>query len=116
MGIQQTNNLLHLTLDIWQDQVFFKEIAYPAGHFAADLLNISPETMQELLTLGGTISHQVEALAFAEPPRFVQLLQETRPTLEQLLNILWRCPPYCILDKAQELHAVDVPSSFPNPL
>ena len=30
MGIQQTNNLLHLTLDIWQDQVFFNEIAYPA--------------------------------------------------------------------------------------
>lgn len=108
MGIQQTNNLLHLTLDIWQDQVFFNEIAYPAGHFAADLLNVSPEMLQELLTLGGTISHQVEALAFAEPSRFVHLLQETRPTLEPLLDILWRCPPYCFLDKAQELHAVDV--------
>ena len=39
LGIQQNNNFLHLTMDVWQDQIFFNETVYPAGHFAAELLN-----------------------------------------------------------------------------
>ena len=41
LGTRQNSNLLHLALDIWQDQVFFQENAYPSGHFAAEILNIS---------------------------------------------------------------------------
>ncbi len=32
--IFQNNNLLHLTVDTWQDEVFFNGVAYPAGYFA----------------------------------------------------------------------------------
>ena len=48
-GIKQNNNLLHLTMDVWQDQIFFHETVYPTGHFAAELLNVPEETMRELL-------------------------------------------------------------------
>ena len=65
LGIQQNNNFLHLTMDVWQDQIFFNETVYPAGHFAAELLNVPDETIRELVTHGGAISHQVEALALA---------------------------------------------------
>ena len=59
LGIRQNNNFLHLTMDVWQDQIFFNETVYPAGHFAAELLNVPDETIRELVTHGGAISHQV---------------------------------------------------------
>ena len=108
LGTQQNSNLLHLTLDIWQDRVFFYENAYPAGHFAAEILNISEETLHDLITYGGAISHQVEALAYANRSQFIALLPETRASLGNMLNVLWRCPPYNLLDQGKELHALEV--------
>ena len=94
LGIEQNNHLLNLTLDVWQDQIFFNDSAFPAGYFAADILNVSDETMRELLTHGGEISFQVEALANAGHEEFIKLLPETRTSMEKLLDALWKCPPY----------------------
>ena len=74
LGIEQNNHLLSLTLDVWQDQIFFNDSAFPAGYFAADILNVGDETMQELLIHGGEISFQVEALANAGREAFIKLL------------------------------------------
>ena len=63
LGSRQNNNFLHLIMDVWRDQIFFNETVYPTGHFAAELLNVPEETMRELVTHGGAISHQVKALA-----------------------------------------------------
>ena len=105
LWIRQNNNFLHLTMDVWQDQIFFNETVYPAGHFAAELLNVPEETVRELITHGGAISHQVEALALGE---FIKLLDGTRSSLEKLLDALWHCPPYSLMDKGQERHTLDV--------
>ena len=90
LGIRQNNNFLHLTMDVWQDQIFFNESVYPAGHFAAELLNVPEETIRELVTHGGAISHQVEALALAGRGEFINLLDGTRASLEKLLDALWQ--------------------------
>ena len=108
LGIQQNNNFLHLTMDVWQDQIFFNETVYPAGHFAAELLNVPEETIRELVTHGGAISHQVEALALAGRGEFIKLLDGTRASLEKLLDALWQCPPYSLMDKGQEQHTLEV--------
>lgn len=108
LGIQQNNNFLHLTMDVWQDQIFFNETVYPAGHFAAELLNVPEETIRELVTHGGAISHQVEVLALAGRGEFIKLLDGSRASLEKLLDALWHCPLYSLLDKEQELHALEV--------
>lgn len=108
LGIRQNNNFLHLTMDVWQDQIFFNETVYPAGHFAAELLNVPEETIRELVTHGGAISHQVEALALAGRGEFINLLDGTRTSLEKLLDALWHCPPYSLMDKAQEQHTLEV--------
>ena len=108
LGIRQNNNFLHLTMDVWQDQIFFHETVYPAGHFAAELLNVPKETMRELVTHGGAISHQVEALAKAGRGEFINRLDVTRTSLEKLLDALWHCPPYSLMDKEQELHTLEV--------
>ena len=102
LGIRQNNNFLHLTMDVWQDQIFFNETVYPAGHFATELLNVPDETIRELVTHGGAISHQVEALALAGRGEFIKLLDGTRASLEKLLDALWHCPPYSLMDKGQE--------------
>lgn len=94
LGIRQNNNFLHLTMNVWQDQIFFNETVCPVGHFAAELLNVSEETMRELVTHGGTISHHVEALALAGQGEFIKLLDGTRASLEKLLDALWHCPPW----------------------
>ena len=108
LGIQQNNNLLHLTMDVWQDQIFFNETVYPAGHFAAGLLNVPEEAMQALVTHGGAISHQMEALALAGRGEFINLLDGTCTSLEKLLDALWHCPPYSSMDKRQEQHTLEV--------
>ena len=108
LGLRQNNNLLHLTLDIWQEQIFFNEAAYPSGYFAAEILNVNDETLRELLTHGGEISHQMESLVCAEQSRFVKLLPELRSSVEKILDALWQCPPYSMLDKEQELRAIEL--------
>ena len=45
-GFKQNNNLLYLTLDVWQDLVFLNEQAYPAGYFAANIMNQDQATLQ----------------------------------------------------------------------
>ena len=89
LGLRQNNNLLHLTLDIWQEQIFFNEAAYPSGYFAAEILNVNDETLRELFTHGGGISHQMESLVCAEQSRFVKLLPELRSSVEKILDALW---------------------------
>ena len=81
LGIRQNNNLLHLTMDVWQDQIFFNETVYPAGHFASELLNVPEEPIRELVTHGGAISHHVEALAKAGRGEFINLLDGTHTSL-----------------------------------
>ena len=108
LGLRQNNNLLHLTLDIWQEQIFFNEAAYPSGYFAAEILNVNDETLRELFTHGGGISHQMESLVCAEQSRFVKLLPELRSSVEIILDALWQCPPYSMLDKEQELRAIEL--------
>ena len=112
LGLRQNNNLLHLTLDIWQEQIFFNEAAYPSGYFAAEILNVNDETLRELFTHGGGISHQMESLVCAEQSRFVKLLPELRSSVEKILDALWQCPPYSMLDKEQELRAIELMISY----
>ena len=108
LGSRQNNNFLHLIMDVWRDQIFFNETVYPTGHFAAELLNVPEETMRELVTHGGAISHQGKALALVGRSEFIKLLDGTRTSLEKLLDALWRCPPYSLMDKGQELHTLEV--------
>ena len=50
----------------------------------------------------------MEALANAGREEFINLLPETRTSLEKMLDALWKCPPYSLLDKGKELYASDV--------
>ncbi len=103
LGIKQNNNLLYLTLDVWQDLVFLNEQAYPAGYFAANIMNQDQAILQALIHYGGAISKEAEALVNADRDTFAQLLPQVRSDVSALLDVLWTYPPFCFLDKSGEL-------------
>ena len=43
LGDRQENDLVHITLDVWQDKVYYLGKEYPAGYFAAGVLNASDD-------------------------------------------------------------------------
>ena len=49
LGFNQANNIKNVTLDVRDDLVYYNEKSYPAGYFAAEVLNVSYE-QQFLLT------------------------------------------------------------------
>ena len=88
LGIRQNNNLQHITLDIWKDQVFLNEKSYPAGYFAANILNQKQETFYSLIHYGGAISYEAEALMKADRDTFAKLLPQVRSDVSALLDVL----------------------------
>lgn len=107
LGIQQNNHLQRITLDVWQDQVFLNEKAYPAGYFAAEILNQKESTLQSLIQFGGNISYEAEALMRADRDSFARLLPQVRADASALLDALWTYPPYCFLDRTREQEVLD---------
>lgn len=102
IGTFQTNNLLHITIDTWQDQVFFNGTAYPAGTFATEVLNMDLEVMQSLVVQAGAVSHLAEQLALADREQFSVLLTQVRIEVAGVLDALWHFPPYSLMDRGTE--------------
>lgn len=102
MGTFQNNNLLHLTVDTWHDEVFFNGVSYPAGYFATQVLNMDIETIPALFDKAGAISHLIEKLDGADRDQFSTLLPQARSLVSALLDVLWNFPPYSFLDRAVE--------------
>jgi len=108
LGSQQTNNLLHITVDIWQDKVFFNEREYPAGYFAMSVMNITLEELGALQVKGGAVWNYSERLAKANREQTKYALPELRIALLSLLDDIWRFPPFSLMDMQAERHAIDV--------
>lgn len=107
MGTFQNNNLLHLTLDTWHDEVFFNGVSYPAGYFATHVLNIELEIMKSLIDKAGAVTYLVEELDRAGRDRFSILLPQVGKQISGLLDDLWRFPPYSFLNRETEDEVLD---------
>ena len=93
---------------VWQDLVFLNEQAYPAGYFAANIMNQDQATLQSLIQYGGAIGDKAEAMIrTTDRDTFAHLLPQVRSDVSALLDVLWTYPPYCFLDKSRELEVLD---------
>lgn len=108
MGDRQTNNMLHLSLDVWQDQVFFHDNAYPAGYFANGIMNAQLEAVKELLTLGRRCGALAEQFYRANKAELTSLLPKGKEAISALLDRLWAFPPYCMMSREDEDRALDI--------
>lgn len=107
LGAGQRNNILNLTLDLWEDQVFFEERAYPAGHFAASVMNRTVEQNTDLLVKAGYLLQDLSVLMKADEQHARAVLGKIKPQLVTLLEDIWRIEPFSLLDKSNELNTID---------
>lgn len=108
MGINQNNNLLYQTLDVWQDNVFFREQVYPAGYFACGIMNIQMTEIKALSEKGGAVMQYGQRLYAARKQELRAILPEAKAAVTSLLDSLWQFPPFSLMDKSSELSALDI--------
>ena len=108
MGIQQSNNFLRLTLDVWQDKVFHNGQEYPAGYFAASILNTPMDEIWEMLRAGDVILGQLPTIVRAGQGTLGAMLPSLKEQVQTLTELLLKHPPFCFHDKEEERHLIDV--------
>ena len=108
LGIQQNNSFIKLTIDVWQDKVFYNEQEYPAGYFASSVLNISGDEIMELMEAGAAILAHHQTVVSGNKRKLGTLLPTLKADLLRLAELLWKYPPFCFNDKDQERHLIEV--------
>ncbi len=101
-GTGMTNNFLNASLDIWKDKVFYYEQEFPAGYFAASILNITEEEMKALADHGGSLSQQFPVLVKGSEQEALEALPELKNKMLSLVEQLWKLPPFSFNDQTVE--------------
>ena len=99
LGIKQNNSFIQVTLDIWNDRVVYQEQEFPAGHFAASILNISEEDLSELIQSGGAPTFLFPVVVQGSEQEAAQVLPLLRERILYLAELIWRYPPFCYNDR-----------------
>lgn len=108
LGINQKNSFIKLTVDVWQDKLFYSEREYPAGYFAAAVLNISGDEIMELMEAGGAVLRHHRTVVSGGKRKLGELLPTLKADLLRLAELLWKYPPLCFHEKEQERHLIEV--------
>ena len=108
LGIQQNNSFIKLTVDVWQDKVFYNEQEYPAGYFATAVLNISGDEIMELMEAGSAVLAHHRIVVSGNKRKLGALIPTLKSDLLRLAELLWKYPPFCFNDKEQERHLIEV--------
>ena len=109
LGVKQSNSFLYISLDVWQDRVFYNEKDYPAGYFSASILNFQRDDLPRLAELGGTFGKLFPSVITADDDSEAkELLPEVQTKLSELAELLWKYPPFSLNDTDGErnLHRV----------
>ena len=107
MGAFQRNHLLSHTIDVWKDTVFFNDRPYPAGSFAAAILNVDDCELVSLANytlLFGQLLQEWDESGGADTDR---LRQEIHERALVLLDKLWTYLPFSLLDKSVEVETIE---------
>ena len=107
LGIKQNNSFIHTTLDIWNDKVFYQEQKFPAGYFAASILNISDDALQELIQSGGAPTFLIPVVVQGDEQEAAQAFTKLRSQIIDLAKLLWQYPPFCYNDHEKELAQIN---------
>ena len=108
LGIEQNNNFVRATLDIWNDKVFYEEREFPAGYFAASILNISEAELKELIQNGGAPTYLLPIVIQGSEQEAAQVFPILRDRILYLAELIWKYPPFCYNDRAQEMERINI--------
>lgn len=91
--IEQYNTFDTFTIDCWKDRVYYDSQEFPAGYFAAEILNYAGEVDGPLLGRISTLIPLVSQAAVTD--RGSSLLADIKPVMQEAVSWLCSCPPFC---------------------
>ena len=103
LGDQQENDLVHITLDVWQDKVYYLGKEYPAGYFAAGVLNVSHNLFVTITGEGGFLLDAYAVAKFGDREQLEELLPVLWESVENMLRSLRQVPPFSLWSMETEL-------------
>ena len=95
LGIQQNNDFTQFTMDVWNDRVYYEGKEFPAGHFAAEILNFAGAIHDPLLERITVLTALVDDLSTAEKSERHDIAAQLKPLLHDTVSWLYTCPPFC---------------------
>ena len=103
LGDRQENDLVHITLDVWQDKVYYLGKEYPAGYFAAGVLNVSHNLFVTITGEGGFLLDAYAIAKFGDREQLEELLPVLWESVENMLRSLRQVPPFSLWNMEAEL-------------
>ncbi|MCM1148882.1 MAG: DUF6076 domain-containing protein [Butyricicoccus sp.] len=108
LGIRQNNSFVHTTIDIWNDKVFYQEQEFPAGYFAASILNFSEDELCELIQCGGAPTFLLPVVIQGSEQEAAQVFPLLRGQIKYLAELIWGYLPFCYNDHGKALAKINV--------
>ena len=108
LGTQQNNDFAQVTIDVWNDKVFYQEQEFPAGFMAASILNISEEDFKELIQAGGAPTFLFPVVIQGSDMEAAQVLPVLRERMIYLTREIWKYPPFCYSNLEKELRRIGI--------
>jgi len=108
LGINQSNFLSYFTLDVLQDKVYYNEKEYPAGYFAADILNAPNDVMSEMLYAGKALLNLTSSISNVEKATILPVASSLKEHILAVTERIWTLPPFCFNDIETERKLIDL--------
>ena len=102
LEIHQYNAFDTFSLHYRKDRVYHAGKEFPAGFFAAEILNFAGEIHDPLLERISILTTLVDDATTAEKEKSLELLAELRPLMKDAVTWIYTCPPFCYQDNQHE--------------
>lgn len=96
IGTDQCNTFDTMTMDCWNDRVYYEGKEFPAGHFAAEILNFAGAIHDPLLERITVLTALVDDLSTAEKSERHDIAAQLKPLLHDTVSWLYTCPRFAI--------------------
>lgn len=101
-GMDQLNVFDTFTLDCWEDDVYYEGQKFPAGYFAAEILNFAGEVQDPILERISTVTELVDQAASSGKDVGKDILVTLRPLMQKAVTWIFSCPPFCFCNNKFE--------------
>lgn len=103
MGDNQQNGILQIIIDVWEDKIFFNGNEYPAGYFAAGILNVSDNFIVTSITKAHDLMMLIPFVHAAGKEELKKLLPELNKLVTGIIEDLATVEPFSLWNIKDEL-------------
>ena len=97
--MDQYNTFDTMSMDCWEDRVYYEGREFPAGYFAAEVLNFAGAIHAPLLDRITMLTELVDDLSTAEKSKRQDIAVQLRPLMHDTVSWIYTCPPFCYSDR-----------------